>query len=172
MLRPYQRLNLATCYPPPGDADDLLDELIVGKPRDPRGLRKTGVHRRIGNDAGQGIQLDDVGHAEAVEAHVDAAPVPAAQGAIRVERDTLGLAAQRCRDAAGRALEDRERMLARVPDPLRLVAVDGWGSGRQRGEIESDDGEAAYVAVVAEYRDRELRSWEIGLDEHRLLVAR
>ncbi len=77
---------------------------------------------------------------------------------------------ERCGDAGRRALKNRERMLARVPDPLRLVPVNGWRSGGQRGEIECDDGEAADVAVVAEDRDRELRSREIRLDEDRLLV--
>src|SRR5437588_10980313 len=62
-------------------------------------------------------------------------------------------------------------MLARVPDPLRLVAVDGWGTGRERGEIECDDGERAHIAVVAEDRDRELRPRQIGLDEYGLLIA-
>src|SRR5881296_1943034 len=107
MLRPYQRLYLAAGYAPPRDPDDLLDEPIVRKPRDPRSLRKTGIHRRIGNDAGKGIQLDDVGHAEAIDAHVDPAPVAAAQGAIRVERDAIGFTTQRCRHAGRRAVEDR-----------------------------------------------------------------
>src|SRR5882672_10481881 len=158
--------------PFPGDPNDLLDELVVGKPGDPGGFRKTRVHRRIGNDAGKRIQLDDVRHAEAVDADVDAAPVAAAQGAIRVERDTLGLAAQRCRDAGrGGALEDRERMLARVPDPFRFVAVHRRRARWERREIECDDREAAHVAVVAEDGDGELRPREIGLDEHRLLIA-
>src|SRR6266542_660373 len=161
MMSPY----IGTRYPPPGDPDDLLDELIVGVSGDPCRLRETGIHRRIGNDTGERIQLDDVGYAEPIGAHVDAAPVAAPEGAIRIERNALGLAAQRVGNAAGRALKNCKRMLARVPDPLRLVPVDGWRSGGQRGEIECDDGEAAYVAVVAEDRDRELRSREIRLDE-------
>src|SRR2546426_4393108 len=171
MLRPYQRLYLAACYAPPGDPDDLLDELVVGKPRDPRRLRETGVHRRVGNDAGERIQLDDVGDTEPIHANVDAAPVATAEGAIRVERDALRLAAQRVGDAARRAPEDRERMLARIPDPFRFVAVHRRRARRQRREIESDDRQAAHVAVITEDRDRELRSGEIGLDDDRLAVA-
>src|SRR6266478_4850230 len=166
MLRPY----IGTRYPPPGDPDDLLDKLVVRVSSDPRCLGQTGVHRRIGNDAWERIQLDDVGDPEAVDAHVDAAPVAAAEGAIGVQRDALGLMNERCSDTGRRALKNCEWMLARVPDPLRLVAVDGWRSGGQRGEIECDDREAAYVAVVTEDRDRELRAREIRLDEDWLLV--
>src|SRR2546425_11182807 len=102
MLRPYQRLYLAACYAPPGDPDDLLDELVVGKPRDPRRLRETGVHRRAGNDAGERIQLDDAGDTAPIHANVDAAPLATAEGAIRAERGALRLAARRAGDAARR----------------------------------------------------------------------
>src|SRR5712691_10740035 len=100
MLRPY----IGTGYPPPGDPDDLLNQLVVAVPRDPRGLGEARVHGRVGDDAGERIQLDDVGHAEAVHAHVDAAPVAAAEGAIGVECDPLSLTAHRFGDAGGRAL--------------------------------------------------------------------
>src|SRR6266550_457641 len=163
-------LYIGTRYPPPGDPDDLLDELVVRISSDPRCLGKTGVHRGIGNDAGERIQLDDVGDPEAVDAHVDAAPVAAAEGAIGVKRDALGLMNERRGDAGRWALKNCERMLARVPDPLRFVAVYGRRAGGQRSEVECDDGEAAHVAVVAQDRDRELRSREIRLDEDRLLV--
>src|SRR6266566_1089015 len=132
MLRPYQRLCLAACYPPPRDPNDVLNELVVGVAGDPSGLREAGVHRRIGDDARQGIELDDVRDAEAVNPHVDAAPVAAPQRAIRIERHALRLAAQRLGHTRRRALEDRERMLARVPDPLRFVAVYGRRAGGQR----------------------------------------
>src|SRR6185312_4365409 len=134
MLRPY----FGTSDPPPRDPKDVLNQLVVGVAGDPRGLREAGVHRRIGDDARQGIELDDVRDAEAVDTHVDAAPVAAPERAIRIERDTLGLAAERLGHTRRRAPEDRERMLGRVPDPFRLVAVDRWRTGRQRGEIESD----------------------------------
>ena len=62
-------------------------------------------------------------------------------------------------------------MLARVPDPLRFVAVDGRRAGGQGGEIEPDDRQATHIAVVAEDGDRELRAREIGLDEYGLIVA-
>src|SRR3989441_6460590 len=155
----------------PGCAEDLLDQLVVAVSRDPCRLRKAGVHRRIGNDAGKRIQLDNVWYAEPVDAHVDATPVAAPERAIRIECDALGLAAERVGDAHGRALEDRERVLARIPDPLRFVAVDGRGAGGQRRGIEADEGQTAHVAVVAEDRDCELRSREIRLDEDRLVVA-
>src|SRR5216117_3555728 len=114
MLRPYQRLCLAACYPPPRDPNDVLNELVVGVAGDPSRLREAGVHRRIGDDARQGVELDDVRDAEALHA--------------------LRLAAQRLGHTRRRALEDRERMLARVPDPFRLVAVYRWRTGGQRGE--------------------------------------
>src|SRR6266851_9711411 len=111
--------------PLPGYAQDLLDQLVVPVAGDPCRLRKTGVHRRIGNDAGERIQLDDVRYAEPVDAHVDATPVAAPERAIRIECDALGLAAERVGQAGGGALKDREGVLARIPDPLRFVAVDG-----------------------------------------------
>src|SRR5712664_4275352 len=97
--------------PSPGDPHDLLDQLIVGVSGDPCRFRKAGVHRWIGNDAGEWIQLDDVRYAEPVDAHVDATPVAAPERAIRIECDALGLAAERVGDAGGGALEDREGML-------------------------------------------------------------
>src|SRR2546422_5437847 len=160
------------CLDPfPGYAQDLLDQLIVAVARDPCRLRKARVHRWIGNDAGERIQLDDVWYAEPVDAHIDATPVAAPERAIRVECDALGLAAERVGCADWGALEDRERVFARIPDPLRFVAVDGRGAGGQRRKIECDEGQTAHVAVVAEDRDRELRSGEIRLDEDRLIVA-
>src|SRR6266480_135652 len=89
MLRPY----VTPGNPSPGDSDDFLNEAIVRVSRDPRCLREAGVHRGIGNDAGQWVELDDIGHAEAIHPHVDAAPVATAECAIRVERDALRLAA-------------------------------------------------------------------------------
>src|SRR2546430_10024903 len=103
MRRPY----VTPGNPSPGDSDDFLNEAIVRVSRDPRCLREAGVHRGIGNDAGQWVELDDIGHAEAIHPHVDAAPVATAECAIRVERDALRLAAERFGHAGRRALEDR-----------------------------------------------------------------
>src|SRR5881396_4361327 len=108
---------------PPGDPQDLLDELVVVVASNPRGFGEARIHRGIGDDAGQWVELDDIGHAEAIHPNVDAAPVAAPEGAIRIERDALRLPAERFGDAGRRALEDRERMLGRVPDPFGFVAV-------------------------------------------------
>src|SRR6266568_728044 len=156
---------------PPGDPQDLLDELVVVVASNPRGFGEARIHRGIGDDAGQWVELDDIGHAEAIHANVDAAPVAAPEGAIRIERDALRLPAERFGDAGRRALEDRERMLGRVPDPFGFVAVHRRRAVRQRREIESDDRQTAHVAVVAEDRDGELWSGQIGLDDDRLAVA-
>jgi len=156
--------------PRPGDPHDLLDQLVVAVAGDARRFREAGVHRRIGDDAGQRIQFDHVRHAKAVHTDVDAAPITAAERAVRVERGAPGLATERVGDAGRRALENVERMLARVPNPFRLVAVHGRRAGRERGEIEFDDRETPHVAVVAEDRDREFRPGEIRLDEDRLGV--
>src|SRR5213596_2002036 len=117
MLRPY----VTPGNPSPGDSDDFLNEAIVRVSRDPRCLREARIHRGIGDDAGQWVELDDIGHAEAIHANVDAAPVAAPESAIRIERDALRLPAERFGDAGRRALEDRERMLGRVPDPFGFV---------------------------------------------------
>src|SRR5438552_16441025 len=87
MLRPY----IGTGYPSPGDPHDLLDQLVVPVAGDARRFGEARVHRRVGNDPGERIQLDDVGYAEPVHADIDAAPITAAEGAIGVEGDALGL---------------------------------------------------------------------------------
>ena len=119
MLRPY----IGTGYSPPGDPQDLLDQLVV--PVIPRRARPWGSRsssRGSGMMPGSGFNSTDVRDAEAIDANVDAAPIAAAERLVGIERDALGLAAQRIRDTGRRALEDRERMLARVPDPLGLVS--------------------------------------------------
>src|SRR5712664_4962924 len=143
MLRPY----FAAGDPFPGDPDDLLDELVVAVTRDARGLGEARIHRWIGENPGQRVQLDDVGNSEAIHAHVDAAPIPAPQGTVGVQGDALRLTAERFANAGRRTLENLERMLACVPDPFRLVPVYGRRARRQCGEIESDDRQAAHVAV-------------------------
>src|SRR6266550_1183814 len=129
MLRPYQRPCLATGNPLPGDPHDFLNQLVVPVSRGPRGLGKARVHGGVGDDAGERIQLDDVGHTEPVHAHVDPAPVAATECAIGVECHAFGLTAQRVGDTGWRALEDRERMLARVPNPLRFDPYTGGAPG-------------------------------------------
>src|SRR5438876_10561528 len=104
MLRPY----IGTGYPSPGDPHDLLDQLVVPGAGDARRFGKARVHRRVGNDPGERIQLDDVGYAEPVHADIDAAPITAAVGAIGVEGDALGLTAERIGHVGGRAVGTRE----------------------------------------------------------------
>src|SRR5207247_9247542 len=90
MRRPYRHVT-----PPdatPGDLDDIVVQVDVPDPRRPRRLGEAGVHRGIGDDAGEWVQFDHVWNAEAIDPHVHAAPVAAADGAIRVERDLLDLA--------------------------------------------------------------------------------
>src|SRR2546425_5561895 len=75
MLRPYPRTcprlaNRLSGEAPPGDADHFLDELVVAEPCGARRLGEAGVHGRIGDDARQGVELEDVRHAEPVHAEV------------------------------------------------------------------------------------------------------
>src|SRR5436309_9744468 len=79
------RLYITTRNPSPRNPHDFLDQLVVSVTRDARGLGEARIHRRIGDNPGQRVQLDDVGNSEAIHAHVDAAPIPAAQGAVGVE---------------------------------------------------------------------------------------
>src|SRR6267378_2900594 len=78
-------------HPFPGDPEDLLDELVVAVTRDARGLGEARIHRWIGENPGQRVQLDDVGNSEAIHTHVDAAPIPAPQGTVGVQGDALRL---------------------------------------------------------------------------------
>src|SRR5688500_18144978 len=101
-----------------------LNELVVREARSASRLWKAGVVFRIREDARERIDLDDIRHAGGVEADIDARPVAAAEDAIGVEDHLLYLAAE-CFGDAGRALEDLERILRAVPEPLRLEPVDG-----------------------------------------------
>src|SRR4029077_20706284 len=98
MLRPYYWAppsvgeHILPRQPAPGDADHFLDELVVAEPGGARRLGGAGVHGRIGKDARQGVQLEDVRHAESVHPKVDAAPVSASERVVRVERGALDLA--------------------------------------------------------------------------------
>src|SRR6185503_5836972 len=155
----------------PRDAHDFLDQLVVREAGDARRLREARVHERIRNDSGQWIELHHVGYTEAVHPDVDPAPVTAAERAVGVERDALRFADQRLRNPARRALENLERVIARIPDPLRFVAVNGRRAGRQRRKIESDDRQTAHVAVVAQDRNGEFGTGQIGLDQDGLVVT-
>src|SRR2546422_5321630 len=69
MLRPYPRTcprlaNRLSGEAPPGDADHFLDELVVAEPCGARRLGEAGVHGRIGDDARQGVELEDVRRSE------------------------------------------------------------------------------------------------------------
>src|SRR2546423_15525817 len=112
MRRPYYctppNLDGAPREPPPGDAYDFLDQLVVGEPRGAGRLRETGIHRRVGDDARERVELEDIGDAEPVDPDVDPAPVAAAEGMVGLERRALDLPIQSGRRAR-RALEDRER---------------------------------------------------------------
>src|SRR6266571_95886 len=98
MLRPYADAGMRVGdeipprLPAPGEADDFLDELVVAEAGRAGGLGKAGVHRRIGDDPRQRVELEDVGHAEPVHADVDATPVAAAQRVVGVEGGALDLA--------------------------------------------------------------------------------
>jgi len=167
MLRLYQQVTPRDATP--CDADDLVNQFVVPEARGPRRLGEAGVHRRVGDDAGERVQLDDVGDAEAIDPHIHAAPVTAADGAIGVERDLLDLPIERRRDVGG-ALEDVERLLGGVSHPFCLIAIDRRGARRKDGEVEANHRETAHVCAVAEDRHGELRTGEIGLDEYRLGV--
>src|SRR5207237_3090868 len=130
MLRPSHRAR-APCgehgaprEPLPGDAYHFLDQLVVAEARGASRLGEAGIHRRIGDDARERVELEDVGDAETVDPDVDPAPVAAAEGVIGVERGTLDLTIQPGRYVR-RALEDRQRRLGTVPHPFGFVAIYG-----------------------------------------------
>src|SRR5881398_2270419 len=128
MLRPSHctpsNLDVAPREPPPGDAYDFLDQLVVAEARGAGRLGEAGIHRRVGDDAREGVELEDGGNAEPVDPDVDAAPVAAAEGVVGFERRALDLTIQ-SGGHARRALEDRQRRLRPVPHPLGFVAVYG-----------------------------------------------
>src|SRR5437764_2123212 len=171
MPRPYGRgRDVSSREPPPGDAHDLLDQFVVAEAGGPRGLGKARVHRGIRDDPGQRVELENVRHAEAIDADVDATPVAAAERVVGIEGGALDLGVQ-ARGHERRALEDRERRFRTVPHPLRLVAVDGRRAWWQRREIEPDHRQTVRRRTVAEDRHREFRAREIRLDQDRLRVA-
>ena len=71
-----------TADPAPGDIRHGLDERVVGHPCGPCSLREAGVVLRIGQNARKRIELHDHGPAGCVAAHVDPAPVTAAEDAV------------------------------------------------------------------------------------------
>src|SRR5437763_13596505 len=92
MPRPYGRgRDVSSREPPPGDAHHLLDQFVVAEAGSPRGLGKARVHRGIGDDPGQGVELENVRHAKAIDADVDATPVAAAERVVGVEVGELAL---------------------------------------------------------------------------------
>src|SRR5437867_12616759 len=99
MLRPYADAgmpvgrDLSPRLAPPGEPRHLLDQLVVAEAGGARRLGEAGVHRRVGDDARQRVELQDVGDAEPIDADVHAAPVAAAEGLVRLERGALDLAA-------------------------------------------------------------------------------
>src|SRR2546422_168696 len=147
------------------------NQLVVGQACGSGSLGEAGVHRRVGEDARQRVQLEDVRDAEPVHTHVHPAPVATPHGVEGIQGRPLHLPVQRRRDGGG-TLEDRERLLGSVPYPLRLVPIDGRRPCWQGGEIEPHERQARGVGAVAEDRDGELRAREVGLDEHRLGITR
>src|SRR2546429_4111136 len=111
MLRPYHgppsSLDVPPRESPPGDAHHLLDQLVVAEPRGAGRFGEAGIHRRVGDDARQRVELQGVGDAEPVYADVDPAPVAAAEGVVGGERPALDPPIQTVRDARG-ALEHPE----------------------------------------------------------------
>src|SRR5438270_12397486 len=90
MPRSYgRRREISSRQPPPRDANNLLDQFVVAEAGGPCGLREARVHRGIGDDPGQGGELENVRHAEAIDADVDAAPVAAAERLVGVQRGAL-----------------------------------------------------------------------------------
>src|SRR5439155_2810216 len=135
MLRPYyctpSYLDIPPREPPPGDPYHFLDQLVVAEPRGARRFGEAGIHRRVGDDARERVELEDVGDAEPVDPDVDPAPVAAAERVVGVERRALALPIQSARHAR-RALADREWCLGPVPPPLDIVAVHGGPAPKQR----------------------------------------
>src|SRR5690606_5157998 len=99
-----------------------LDQLLVAHPGGASGLGEARVVSGIRKDPGKRIDLDDVRDAGRVDANVDARPVATAERAIGGEYSGFDRAAERIVDERG-ALEDLERVVGAVPEPLRLVAV-------------------------------------------------
>src|SRR5207249_9656273 len=174
MLRPYyctpSYLDIPPREPPPGDPYQFLDQLVVAEPRGAGRLGKAGIHGRVGDDARQRVELEDVGDAEPVDPDVDPTPVAAAERVVGIERRALDLTIHSARHAR-RALEDRQGRFGPVPHPLGFVAVHGGRARWQRREVEPDHGQAVRLGAVSENRDRELWTREVRLDQHGLRVA-
>src|SRR5213082_391391 len=88
MLRPDHgaHRHVPPREPPPGDPYHFLDQLVVAEPRGAGRLGKAGIHGRVGDDARQRVELEDVGDAEPVDPDVDPTPVAAAERVIGIER--------------------------------------------------------------------------------------
>src|SRR5207248_11339023 len=116
MLRPDHgaHRHVPPREPPPGDPYHFLDQLVVAEPRGAGRLGKAGIHGRVGDDARQRVELEDVGDAEPVDPDVDPTPVAAAERVIGTERRALDLTIHSARYAR-RALEYRQRRLGPAP---------------------------------------------------------
>ena len=121
-------------------------------------------------DAGERVDLENVRHPARVAAEVDPRPVAAAQDAIGGERRTLDLESEGAVDLGGTA-EDVEGRLRLVPDPLRLVRVDGQRILGQGVEVDLDEGEDARLFPVAQDPARELPAPQVALHDGGLAVA-
>ena len=71
-----------------------------------------------------------------------------------------------------RAVEDLERLLRPVPDPLGFVGIDGRRPLRELGVVDLDDRQDLDVGGIAEDADGELAAADEALDDDRLLVER
>src|SRR2546429_3679822 len=93
MLRPYyctpSSLDTPPREPPPGDPYHFLDQLVVAEPRGAGRLGKAGIHGRVGDDARQPVELEDVGDAEPADPDGHPTPVAAAAPVIGIERRAL-----------------------------------------------------------------------------------
>src|SRR6185437_873248 len=97
-----------------GGAECGENQIVVRQTGRAGGLGKAGVVGWIGEDAREGIHLDDVRRSLCVEANVDARPVAAAEHAIGAQDRCFDRLAESRIDAS-RALEDVERFVRRVP---------------------------------------------------------
>src|SRR5688500_1675310 len=153
-----------------GVNETCLNELVVAHSRGTRRFRKAGIVRGVGENPGKGIDLDHVGLARRIQSDVDPRPVTTAKHAVGAEHDVFDRAPQLLIDPRG-TFENLEWLFGAIPDPLRLVAVDGKRAVRERFEVHADDGEHARRIAVAEHCTGELGAGEILLDEHWLLVS-
>src|ERR1700681_3173461 len=107
-----------------------LNQLIVADAGGAGGFGKAGMVIGIRQDSRQGIYLDDVGGSCSVEPNVDSRPVAATHNLVRRERDTFDRLPQAVGDVGG-AVENGERGIAVVPNPLGLEPIYRHGARRE-----------------------------------------